>query len=295
MVSDWETIYLLDAWNVKSECSVSITFNVWQHCTVHLSKENIFELLSTELGTTISQFISCCLVSFQIKWCLTLIEIWPSGQRRLAVDKKYGNIDKNNENIDKNYKYIDKNNEDIDKNSHFVTRNEWWVWNVDLWFELEAIFTCTSSDSRDCSFLQLSIHANLVFTFISGYWTLNGRLCGQEDKYQTLYHQVGFWVVKKKNWSKHWSAVEGFLLFTASTLTMNRTCEFRQVLSDCTNLSIPSDPRIKSGKYSSLLVKKPKSLKTEWINFDVGLRRLVKTISQMRVFLIQNRKDYINI
>lgn len=180
------------------------------------------------------------------------------------------------------------------KNLHFVARNEWWVWDVDLWFELETIFTCTDSNARNGSFLQLPIHANLVFTFISGYWTLDGRLCGQEDKYQALYHQVGFWF-REEEGRKQVISCWRILCFHHFNFLMNRTTEFRQVLSDCSNLSTPSDPRIKSGKYSTLLVKKPKSLKTEWINFNVSLRRLVKTITQMRVFLIQNRKDYINI
>lgn len=83
--------------------------------------------------------------------------------------------------------------------------------------------------------------------------------------------------------------------FLLPTIPMNRTNEFRDFLSECITLSIPTDQRIKPGKYSTLLTKKPKGLKSEWVNFDVNLRRLVKSISQMKLFLIKNRKDYVNL
>lgn len=53
---------------------------------------------------------------------------------------------------------------------------------------------------------------------------------------------------------------------------------------------------IKHGKFSTLLTKKPKpTIKTEWKNFDINLRRLVKSISTLKILLIKKRKDYINL
>lgn len=77
---------------------------------------------------------------------------------------------------------------------------------------------------------------------------------------------------------------------------MDRSREFYDIINQQQNtLDLPVDSRVKSGKQSLLLVKKPKGNKNDWTSFTDGLRSLVKSITTMRDFLIAKRKDYINL
>lgn len=77
---------------------------------------------------------------------------------------------------------------------------------------------------------------------------------------------------------------------------MDRTQEFLEIVTREQNtFTIPSDIRIKSGKQSLILTKKPKGSKQDWTSFNDRLRKLTKGITEMKNFLLANRKDYINV
>ena len=77
---------------------------------------------------------------------------------------------------------------------------------------------------------------------------------------------------------------------------MDRSHEFHEIINHQQhNFEIPNDIRVKSGKQSLLLAKKPKGSKNDWTSSTDGLKNLVKTITKMRDFLIAKRKDYVNL
>lgn len=80
-------------------------------------------------------------------------------------------------------------------------------------------------------------------------------------------------------------------------MSINRTPDFKEVLEAIKNNVefLDADYRVKSGKNSKLLLKKRVTFKNEWSDFESALRKLVVTITKMKIFLVENRKDYINL
>ena len=76
---------------------------------------------------------------------------------------------------------------------------------------------------------------------------------------------------------------------------MDRTTEFFEYIKNSPTVQLVDD-KVKDGKYSLLLTKKSyKSSKSDWASFTEGLKKLVKNITRMKYFLLENRKDYINL
>ena len=81
---------------------------------------------------------------------------------------------------------------------------------------------------------------------------------------------------------------------------MNRTEEFHEVLQKVKNKQDQSlDPKINNSRSSlnrKLLPTRGKQLRTQQsTDFAHGVKELVKTITRMKNFLLENRKDYINL
>lgn len=76
---------------------------------------------------------------------------------------------------------------------------------------------------------------------------------------------------------------------------MNRTPEFVQLVQkvESSPENTADDGKVKAGAFSHLLTKKVS--RGNWNSFTDGIRKLVRSISRMRTFLLANRKDYVNL
>lgn len=76
---------------------------------------------------------------------------------------------------------------------------------------------------------------------------------------------------------------------------MNRTNEFFGYIKNSQAIELVDD-KVKDAKLSLLLTKKShKASKNDWAPFTEGLKKLVKNITRMKHFLLDNRKDYVNL
>lgn len=79
-------------------------------------------------------------------------------------------------------------------------------------------------------------------------------------------------------------------------MDMNRTQEFRDVLVKAKDAGVDESAANKAALREKLLPSRAKQSRHEQLQeFATAIRELVRTISKMRKFLLDNRRDYINL